>query len=225
MPPIIYHFFTPFCSYFFFLDNRTSFIGHNVTNEYENASELQHSFQLFDVYRIDVKAFDEFVKGAGNSMVFNMDLGDEYNWDISLEPRDMRKPGHLRRWATNGGIKEMPPTENITFRGKLQAPEGGSVSLVVDDELIRGFIKNDGEMYYIEPVWYYMKDVPRDIFVVYAVSNVQPHPDVKCGATMLQQKTEELLNDHEQDHDHADPQKSMICYEIEISIASDWLMF
>lgn len=203
-----------------------SFKGQLKTSEFEASEELNHSFKKFDVYQLDVTAFDEYVKNAGESIPVNLEFGDDYNWDISLEPRDIRKPGHLRRWTTDSGVKMMPPSENLTFRGKVKASKGGSVSFTIDDELLRGFIKNDGKMYYIEPVWYFIKGADKDLFVVYDVDNVQPHPDVKCGATELHKKTDEILNQHGHDHDHDHgAEKAMACKEVEIAIASDWLMF
>ena len=211
----------------FLFAQQPSFRGELKTDEFKESAELNFSFKSFDVYQIDVHAFDDFVKNAGNSMMFNLELGDDYDWDISLEPRDIRKPGHLRRWATKDGIKVMPPSENTTFRGKLEAPGGGSVSLSVDDNMIRGFIKKDGIMYYIEPLWHLVKGQPTDLFVVYAASDVNEQPGVKCGVTAMHDKTKELLEDKHDGHDHDNKEageKALACFEIEIAIASDWLM-
>ena len=203
-----------------------SFIGKSLKSDFQNSPELQYQFQEFDIYQIDVEAFDQYVKSAGKSMHLNLKLGDEYNWDISLEPRDMRKPGYLRRWVTADGIVEMPPTENLTFRGKLEAPNGRSVSLTVDENLLRGFVKTEENMYFIEPVSNFIKGQPKDLFVVYAACDVQPREDAKCGYTELLNKTEMYAPKHDHDHDHhAEGEKALACKEVEIAIASDWAMF
>ncbi len=203
-----------------------SFQGKSHKKSFVNSPELQYQFKEFDVYQIDVQSFNKYVKGAGGSMKFNFKLGTDYNWDISMYPMDIRKPGYLRRWVTEDGIKTMPPSENLTFRGQLEAMGGGSVSLTVDEELIRGFVKKDGEMYFIEPVWYFVKGQPKDLFVVYAASNVQPKPDAMCGYTAMMNKTQEHVQpDKHEEHEISGVQKSVACKEVEIAIASDWLMF
>ena len=201
------------------------FKGASLKSNFENSTELQYQFMEYDVYQIDVKSFDKFVKNAGGSIQFNIELGDKYEWNISMHPHDIRKPGYVRRQVTENGIITMPPTENLTFRGKLDAPGGGAVSLTIDEDLIRGFIKKDEELYFIEPVWYFMKGQPKDLFVVYPASKVQPRPDATCGYNEMLHKTQEYIQPHDHDHDHAvEGEKSVACKEIEIAIASDWLM-
>ena len=201
------------------------FKGASLKSNFENSAELQYQFQEFDVYQIDVESFDKFVKGAGESMQFSLQLGNDYNWDISMQPRDMRSPGHARRWATENGIVSIPPAKNLTFRGQLGSPGGGSVSLTVDEDLIRGFVKKDGEMYFIEPVWYFMKGQPKDLIVVYPACMVQPRPDATCGYTEMLDKSKQYLPADEHDHENEiGEEKSVACKEVEIAIASDWLM-
>ena len=226
------------------------FQGKSLKSNFEDSPELQYQFKEFDVYQIDVQSFNEHVKGAGDYIEFHFQLGNDYDWEINLWPLDLRKPGYLRRWATADGIKTVPPSENLTFRGEVEAPGGGSVSMTVDDELIKGFVKKDGIMYFIEPVWYFIKGEAKDLFVVYAASDVQPREDAMCGYTAMLDKTPK----HEHPHDHEHPnddehphefehpndqhpneykyqedghgfEKSVACKEVEIAIASDWLMY
>ncbi len=207
---------------------KPSFKGASLKSNFDESPELQYQFKDWDVFQIDVTAFDTYVKDAGDYMEFNLQLGSEYDWDISLYPRDIRKPGYMRRVVTDEGIKILPPEENITFRGHLDAPGGGSVALTVDDNFIYGFVKNDGGMYFIEPLWYFLKDQPKDLFVIYSASDVQPRPGVKCGAEEMAEQTLKFLqHDNDDDgHGHGEEgQKMMGCLEVEIAIASDELMF
>lgn len=210
----------------FLFAQKPLFKGASLKSSFENSPELQYQFKEFDVYQLDVASVDKYVKSKSDTMQLSLQLGAKYDWDIKLWPKDIRRPNHLRRWVTEQGTVTMPPSENITFRGKVDAPGGGSISLSIDDELIRGFIKKDGEMYYIEPVWYFIKGQPKDLFVVYAACDVQPRPDAKCGYSELMNKTEQYIG-HD-DHDHSEVEgleKSSVCKEVEIAIASDWLMF
>ncbi len=203
---------------------KPTFKGADLKSNFDNSPELQFQFKDWDVFQVDVAAFDDYVKNAGDYMEFSLQLGNEYNWDISLYPRDIRKPGYLRRAVTAKGIVTLPPQENITFQGHLDAPGGGSVALTVDDNFIYGFVKKDGEIYFIEPLWYFLKDQPKDLFVIYAASDVQPRPDAMCGAEEMANQTLRFLQQHD-DGKGEEGEKVLACLEVEIAIASDELMF
>jgi PKD repeat protein len=187
-----------------------------------NTQVLDEQFNSYDVYQLDVASFNTFVKKAGESMEFSLQLGN-HDWNIWLQPRDLRSPKYQLRVLTKDGIKVFPKGENLTFKGYLDAPDGEAVSLTIDKELIYGFVKKGGELYFIEPLWYFTPGVPKDQFVVYAASDVKPKSGITCGAIEMIGKQREHLDDAV--HDHASHEKAGNCYTVELSIASDKSMF
>ena len=185
-------------------------------------SELEYQFNQWEVYQLDVQAFDSYVKNAGSGMEFNLKFGDK-DWNIWLAPKDIRSSNYLRSVLTPDGVKYLPKGENLTFQGHEQDAGGGMVALTIDDQFLYGFVKKGNETFFIEPLWYFVPDQPKDRFVIYAASEVKPRPDLKCGAEEMQK----YVKNHDDDLKPAAGQpaeKTGLCYELELAIASDKLM-
>ena len=108
----------------FLFAQKPVFQGFTPETDFSTSPELSYQFQDWDVYQIDVQAFDNYVKNAGNEMEFEFQLDGKYSWNIWLEPRDIRSPDYISRAVTDDGIVALPQTENITFRGHLDNPGG-----------------------------------------------------------------------------------------------------
>ncbi len=188
---------------------------------------LEFQFEDWDLYQIDVKAFDGYVKNAGANMDFLLQFGEQYKWDISMQLRDMRSPNFKLSVLTGNGVEHPAvPSEVITFQGELNSADPGAVSLTITDDLIYGFIKKGSEFYFIEPLWYFVPDQPKDLFVVYPASKVKPREGNTCGF--------DEMKHHMQHHEtegkpgqSGDVAEAMMmgCREIELAQASDLSMF
>lgn len=185
------------------------------------APALDEQFNHWEVYQLDVRAFDDFVKNAGQSMEFQLQFG-QFDWEIYLEPRDIRSPDYVLSVLTDKGVTHPQAGENVTFRGALQTDGSSLVALTIAREFVYGFVKTGDEFYFIEPLWYFKQDEPKDRFVVYAASEVKPKPGATCGY-------DEMMH-HTPHGEEAAPQpqpgvEKMGCKEIDLAIASDKSMF
>lgn len=187
-------------------------------------SELEFQFNQWEVYQFDAQAFDSFVKNAGSGMEFNLQFDDK-NWDIWIAPRDVRSPNYIRSVLTENGVKTIPKGENITYRGYMSNLSSNIVALTIDHDFLYGFIRDGDESYFIEPLWYFVPDQPKDRFVIYAGSDVRPRPDMKCGA-MEMEKYKKNHGESEYLPDQSMPEeKAGNCYQLELAIASDKSMY
>lgn len=187
-----------------------------------NYSELNDQFQKYQVYEIDIANLNNYVKNESFEVQLTMLLGNQYQWDISIYPRELRAKDYLLTSWTPKGKQFLPKSEIKTYQGNLNAKGGGSVSLTIDEDFIRGYVRKNGEYYYIEPVYYFKKGVPSNQFVVYAAEDVKPSGGT-CGAMELVENKEKYLQQMTEEQ----PEKSsvLLCYDIEIAIASDASMF
>ncbi len=182
---------------------------------------LDAQFNQWEIYQLDILAFDNFVKNAGSSMEFSLKFGTQ-NWDIQLEPRDIRGPNYVLSVLSDKGVQYLTPGENITFRGQLQGKNGGAVSLTIYKDFLYGFVEKGGDYFFIEPLWYFKPDAPKDRFVIYAASDVKPKPGAKCGFDEMLQHAphaEELLEGP------TVGAEKMGCKEVDLAIASDLSMY
>jgi PKD repeat protein len=183
---------------------------------------LDAQFYKWNTYQFDALAFDSFVKKAGQSMEFNLKFGDQ-DWNIHLEQRDLRGPNYVVSVLTDKGVQQGQSIGNVTYRGQLEGKTGGAVSLTIYQDFLYGFVENDGELFFIEPQWYFTPDAPKDRFVVYKASDVKPKAGAKCGFDEMMQHTPHA-DELEEPVNTAAPAK-MGCKLIEYSIASDLSMY
>ncbi|MBI1228398.1 MAG: PKD domain-containing protein [Bacteroidetes bacterium] len=187
---------------------------------------VSDQFYHWEIYQIDAKALSSFTMNAGDESNFHLELG-RHDWDIMLQKRDLRSSNYVNSVLTDEGVKSNPANDGImTYRGQLPNSDGWSVALTLREDFIYGYFEESGETYYIEPLWYFIAEAPKDQFILYPSSAVKPdNGEHKCGALEMQDKMEEL-NPEEQIKQHGeDAEKMMACVEIELAIAADLSMF
>ncbi len=209
-----------FCCFSLFAQKPT-FYG--VRQKKTARTELNLQFKTYEIYQIDVAALHSFVKKGDSEVRFQLNLGEHFKWSILLHPKEIRSQDYLKTVLTDKGKEYFPKGETITFQGHLLKRKGGAVALTITKDLIYGFVKEGSEIYFIEPLWYFNKNAPRDQFVLYASSNVIPQPGKKCGALELTDNKNKFKQ----------PEKTIgggvekvgNCLEVELAIASDLSMF
>jgi len=183
--------------------------------------------ELYDweVYKVNSTDLNAFVKNAGNQSTFKLQMGSHL-WDIQLQKRDLRSPDFVFSLLTDKGVEKSGATdETMTYRGTMPNADGWSVALTLNPEFIYGYFEENGVTYYIEPLWYFEPGQPKDLFVIYAGSDVIPNSNAKCAADEVNHKMDELNHDIEKETGKGEVEKMMACKEIELSIASDLSMY
>ncbi len=179
-------------------------------------SALSVHLKKWKVYEVSAaELFNQLQQSDGENQV-HLDWGKDHDWQLSLFPNDLRSPDYEVRTAT-GDV--LPRGVNKTFEGYEQSL-GGNVRLTVDVDFIYGYVESGGERYFIEPVWYYDRSAPRNLFVVYDEHEVIPRDDAKCASHEMHERAEKLGK-------QSQSQEKIVglCYDVELAIASDYLMF
>jgi PKD repeat protein len=184
------------------------------------ASGLDEQFEKYTVWELDLNSFDAYVKNAGPAMTFRLKFGKK-DWNIELQERSILAPGYTLTLHTVDGPVNVAGQENITFRGALAGKSNSLVSLTITHEFLYGFIKDNDQYFFIEPLWYYKPGEPVSRLVIYADADVKPKPGATCGLEEMQQRkpADEDL------HKPGVQEKMMACKQIDLAIASDASMF
>lgn len=187
--------------------------------------KLNDHLEHWEVYKIDAAALDGFVKKAGQSASFALELGG-HDWDIELQKRDLRSPGYISSTLGGDGVKTTSAFDGtMTYRGQMQGQSGWSVALTLNESFIYGYFVDGGETYFIEPLSYFLPGQPDDQYIVYAASAAKTDDSHKCGVEAMHEKMQEL-NPHEHGKDHGNSaEKMMGCVTVDLAIASDLSMF
>ena len=177
---------------------------------------------LFDceVYRLNALNIKQFIEDAPDATSFQLQLGD-HNWRLQLEPSGVLSPDYFIQVASEKGIQKQFRQDHRAFKG-TELNGGGHVRITLDKDFIHGFVEADGDRFYFEPLWYHIPDAQRDLFLFYPVSAVNHDQDATCIELAGEEDLQQLQNSIKV---NPDAPESSACYELEIAIASDKLMF
>ncbi|MEO1410224.1 MAG: PKD domain-containing protein, partial [Bacteroidota bacterium] len=189
------------------------------------APELDYQFKDYRVYQMDIKALDAQVKGRQPQYDFRLDLGAEYSWDLELIPNDLRGPNYQIRNSSGEVLRGNP--EITTFRGYIKDQPFSEVRLTIDEDLLYGYIEFKGKQVFIEPLWHFLPDAPRDRIIAYRPEDVKPR-NTTCGYSEMLQREDGFapgVDDTPGPNAEASSSATINCYEVELAMAADYSMF
>ncbi|MFK7808980.1 MAG: PKD domain-containing protein, partial [Saprospiraceae bacterium] len=199
--------------------------------DYSNQSSLQEKFKEFQVYQIDAAALHQYLQTDDDTEESRvaLELGTDHNWDLLLLPRDLRSSDYQVRAQTKDGIEIHEPDVNKTFSGYVQGSQGGNTALTVDQNFIYGFVEKGDDVFYIEPLRYFVEGASENLFVVYEEDQVIKNDEHKCGAEHVAENAGKFQKQKEkstkEEEDNIEKGVMMLCYDVEIALASDFSMY
>ena len=187
-----------------------------------NTKNLEKQFLDYDLYQVDINAIDAFAKSGATDVDFKLLLGHKYDWDFSITPVDIRSENYTLTTERDGELVQLPVSENLTFRGSIQDHSSSIIALTLDEDFMYGFVRIGNEEWYIEPLWYFDRNAPRDQIVVYHSNDVRWDQGRTCGATETKKRKQSFGSAK---HNLHNQKSSTTCYEVDLAIASDRAMF
>ncbi|MEZ4919667.1 MAG: PKD domain-containing protein [Saprospiraceae bacterium] len=179
------------------------------------------TLEAWEVFKIDAAAVSAYAQDNLNNPIINLHLG-KHEWNLMLTPNYKLVENYLLQVQTDAGIEKSFPTQIRAFRG-YDLNAGGRSCLTLDGDFLYGYVEVGAERFYIEPLWYYNENAPRDEFIVYKKSDVIYDSNVTCASIEGDELLEEYIGN--EDIKQGDAAESLACYEIDIAIASDLSMF
>ena len=169
--------------------------GSKVLNRSGNPV-LDKLLSSYEIYEIDIK------KGQFNlnatSTAITLELG-EVDFDMNLFENNV---------TVMNTMEDLP----MLMGGSLN--NGGTVSLTINDDFIYGFIKQNNQQLFIEPLSYLDSDGAKGLYVVYDVHAVKEDTEHVCGVTETSKKEKEFA-----------PLRTITtCKVIELAIANTYNM-
>ena len=143
---------------------------------------LTRVLDAYDLYTLDAEAISRYVQGSSGPASFQLALGDEYTWNLTLEETNLLTPNYESFALTPQGTVATDPTPTVTFRGQLNTEGGGEVRLLLDGNQLKGFITYQGKKMYLENLSGLTPGVDDLQFVFYAEDEVQEDGSLMCLA-------------------------------------------
>ena len=159
---------------------------------------LTSVLNAYDLYTLDAEAIGRYVKGSSGPASFQLALGDEYRWTLTLEENDLLSPNYESFALTPQGSVAADPTPTVTFKGQLNNEGGGEVRLLLDGEKLKGFITYQGKKMYLENLSGLASEADDSQFVFYAEDDVQEDGSLMCLAKeekVYEQSVDDRINE------------------------------
>lgn len=187
------------------------------------SESISRQFREFSVFQIDASQLAEHARAHQNAQV-HLSLGINYDWHFVIHPNQTVDPNYVMRvWD---GQKEVTKRLNkqLTFDGQLEGEPASEVRLTLDDQFIYGFFETEAEVVFIEPLSFFVPGADPNLFIVYRASDVIDPEHATCGVGDMHRKSEELKHQPRPEGGKGTPETGN-CYELDLAIASDFLMF
>lgn len=170
----------------------------SVDKGFEDNKVLSQKFEHYSVVEMNTDDIVKHFRSGTNDLQLSVELENFGAVALSLTPSDILSP-------------ELEITDVFPMKGKTN--EGGEVALTFAKDMILGLFEVKGNTFYIEPVWYFDKTQPRNLFVLYNSSDVLPSEGIHDCSLV-----EEIAHQHNQTQSSLDP-SLLDCSEPEVTIA------
>ena len=150
-----------------------------------------------------------------------LDLGKYGSYTLDIYENPLLSDEYKVRRSTNDGILEGTPSSALSYIGTVKGNVKSSVALTINDQFVHGFIKVDQKEINIEPLRYYESDAAIQDIIIYQSSDQEHVHTMHCGLDHdLEQQFKASVNEQKVNKSVLDG-----CIEVDMAIASDYLMY
>ena len=178
---------------------------------------LASHFAEYSLYNLPASDIARFTAtNRGGTSAFELELPGLTSWKLRLQEHDLLDPNYTLTVNSNSERVIYPKPDCMTYWGSVDGENNSAVSLTIDNNVIYGIIRSNGQEYFIEPMNYLLPGSSPNIFVVYETRFAQNDGTLSCGLKEMEQRAESFTGRVE---------AGTTCQRVQLSIASDESMF
>jgi hypothetical protein len=164
-------------------------IAKSVRSSPAQHQELNRLFSAYQVLELNLKEMTESVEQTGRLTFLTLD--SEY--ELELEPNELRAASFRSTITTDFGLIEEPPSPTTTYKGIVRGVEGSNVRLLIQENLLSGYIRTGNDWWFIDPLSKFSPDARTGQLVVYRDADVRPESSGTCGIAEIKKHAEEFF--------------------------------
>lgn len=147
----------------------------------------------FAVFELDTERIAHRITETGRISLY---LNNQ-QFDLELEPNDLRAEGHREVLMVDGVAVEQPVRPVTTYKGRLADDPTSFVRLSIRPDDFQGYIWTQEDWIFIDPLRHYTDEGghPLGDVVVYRNADVRPGAVGECGAGQLAHTAHRLTPD------------------------------
>lgn len=186
----------------------------NATLKQDRIAALDEAFTSYSLFSIDTRKVAD-LKSSTDLLAISLSPYAHQNWDIVLEPNDLRGPSYQSVATTENGL-QVQDIEVNTYKGYVNGDIDSPVRLTIKGDHISGYIKGNDEMYFIEPVTQFAKNSNSKDFILYRSMDIIDPVNMTCEANHLEDGMEMVENNGVLKSGNAD------CITLELATEADY---
>ncbi len=180
---------------------------------------LEKNFKSYNIQSIDSKSLYKNVQDRSAFHNVTLKLGSE-TFELELWDSGLRAEDYIIVSASDSDTNHSPP---IPLKGYVNGDQSSNVRLTINDGFIMGYIKYEGKRLNIQPAWYFDDKLDKNQVVSYYDSAIlESDEEASCSLHKHEDFIEQSIIDKPKD---GETRVAGLCYEVEIALAADWLMF
>ena len=194
----------------------------------KSAAAIEAAFAEYESVVFDERDLLRHLRAERHQVTFGLQLGGE-TWDVRLDEWDQRSDDYrLRVLGADGLVRELPRGPNVTWRGRTLDGADREVVLTVAEDFVSGFVVEPGgaDAVYFQSQRMTDPDARPDDLLIYRGRDAVMPAEHGCGTDDLPALEGKDPAKH-QGHGHQAGARRAAgqCYEVELAIASDHLMY
>lgn len=189
-----------------------------VANEniYSSFSGYFKQFEAYDLPAGKIHDVVNSVLETGKASEINLNLGDKYNWDLTLNKFAVLAPNYLHSEGENGELSKRQSGDYFTYKGYANGNTENRVVLCVKEGYVNGFVMIDGVKHNIQSSKNFDKNTPSNDVVVFTPANAIEKEGAICNHG---DGTREDIIDNLRENDRVRRRAAGTC--IELAVAYD----
>ena len=186
-------------------------------------ADLEASFQAYDIFELEIADLARAI-AKKDQYHFTLELGDRFSWNLNLTYNDLRSSNYQEIAITQSGFQVLPKRRAITYEGFHNTSQHlEEVRLSIDKKFIMGFVTQDHQRYFIEPLSYALEGAPANYIIVYKPQDVIMDGPMECGVRTV--KLHQLPKEKEEHHHEENTgNRMMACKEVQFLTAATFDM-
>ncbi len=176
--------------------------------------QLDQQFKHYKIVPIDVPAILETLDDFDGVKRLSLKIDDSEIWPMELVPANHLVESMKIHTAT--GEDYTDEVKVYPYGGHIENALSSDIRLTVAEDFIYGYIQDKNHNRFIEPLRYLVDGAPKNLFVVYNGDDVIFPEGSTCASTHTAKKSKEMAGNYK---------STGLCFEVEVSTASDWLMY
>lgn len=182
--------------------------------------DLEKMFKNYEILNVDSRAVYNQIASKRNGEKVILQLTKDIKWNFNLENSNIIDDNYFLKSVSQTGETISKGTTALPMKGKVVGIDNSNVSLTFNKNFIYGLIEVSGHTYFIEPMTHYIKDAPKDQFILYSNNDIIDKIGKKCGYDIY-------MNERAKTESRVSAQRLSQpggCFIVDIALASDHSM-